>query len=71
MDEHPEIDTLLKENMTAETKSHVENCDICLAIIEDSKILSLSLAGLNKEFALRPMKIERPRTSAVQCIFKF
>ena len=26
---------------------------------------------LNKEFALRPMKIERPRTSAVQCIFKF
>jgi len=26
---------------------------------------------LNKEYALRPMKIERPRTTAVQCVYKF
>ncbi len=26
---------------------------------------------LNKEYALRPMKIERPRTTALQCVYKF
>jgi len=40
-------------------------------ISEQVKISIVVNNILNKEYTLRPMKIERPRTTAVQCVYKF
>lgn len=52
MNEHVDIEDLLKDPLTAEVQEHLRCCDLCLQIYEDIRLLNLDLKELNHKIEI-------------------